>query len=226
MKRLKLGLRSATVMGVVLLAVVASAAFVGTRTLRDGDQVAADESDSEQVRALLDEDQRLTRFDGEINGIRLGPDVDDRAIVVCAGEAALVEFSEVRGDSLDVEPPYLPEGAVRKHELIASCDGEIISAEATYFLEASNHHPYGARILIYRYKGEPAFRADYPVARVSDESTLARPAILVRPVADDGLGNSAIFLRDDHGLTTIRAAGITAAELLRIAESLYMERSQ
>lgn len=52
--------------------------------------------------------------------------------------------------------------------------------------------------------------------------TLAgRPGIEVVPVLPDGLGSSAIILREDWGLTIVRAEGFTSDALREIVLSLY-----
>lgn len=69
--------------------------------------------------------------------------------------------------------------------------------------------------------GEPAIQLDVPAERARTGFVDGRTALIVRPISQDGFGDSAIVILEATRITRITADGITEEELLRIAEGLY-----
>ncbi len=74
---------------------------------------------------------------------------------------------------------------------------------------------------MYRFKGEPRFRADYPLSRVAGADVDGRPAIEVAPITGSGVGDAALLIREPWGLTTVRTTGFTSAEVRAFIDTLY-----
>lgn len=126
------------------------------------------------------------------------------------------------GTRLGIAPTHLPQGAtlVSRHATI--CGGELISAEAFYGVPADLAVPvWGGPLQVFRFRGGAAFRATIPADRLTEGTILGRPAAIQMPLTDDGFGPSAIIVRDETGLTVIRADGLRLDELKRVAEGLY-----
>jgi hypothetical protein len=173
-------------------------------------------------------DEAKPRFDGTVNGIRLGPNVESGDEGgPCAGvnpsspNTGPISEAETVGSPLEI---YLPFNTITDQSLFhaGTCTGVISSVEKgfTIFADPATGR-FGGPLSIYRFRGDPAFIIDAPADRVNPGSIGGRSAVLVRPLTDSGFGESAVYVKESFGLTVLRASGIPLGELVRIAESLY-----
>lgn len=189
----------------------------------------------------FNEDAQKPRFNQEINGIVVGPSApapDYSAL--CAGPDVQLRYlpaGSVIGSELDFEPGYLPEGvqalpspaavAVRK------CGGTVVTVLKEYDVPAkySDQHTgvllwSGGGFSIVRERSTiRAFPLSGAAERMGPISIAGRPAVLMRPVmpggVDIGMGNAAIVIAEDFGLTAIQGSGLPLDEFIKIAEGLY-----
>ena len=61
---------------------------------------------------------------------------------------------------------------------------------------------------------------DASAGRVSAATVGGKPAVLVAPIAPDGLGPSAVIMAEDFGITIVSADGLPLEETMKIAEGL------
>jgi hypothetical protein len=160
-----------------------------------------------------------------INGITVGPNVELRG-GPCDGTPGpgdgQVDLDSTRGSDLQIEPKYLPAGTLFDFGNAGTCDGVLTTVEKSYSVPGNpSTDRFGGRLIIFRFRGDPAFPLSDADERVSAGMVAGRPAVVARPVTDSGFGGSAIVIREADGLTVIRANGLTLSELLKIAEGLY-----
>jgi hypothetical protein len=168
-------------------------------------------------------------FDGEINGIRIGPNVEGgdafcESIGAAAQEdRAPVPFDESVGTPLSITPTYLPEGAEPLSSSATQCGGVVNYAEIEYWVPPDLSIPrWGGWIRVHRWRGDPLLGLAGPAADRAEASEVAgRPAVLFHPITEEGYGTSAIVIREDFGLTFLLADGVSMADLVTVAEGLY-----
>lgn len=170
--------------------------------------------------AYLEEERRAPVFDGELNGIRIGPSV------VPSGPCRLGESREVAGDAatgtaVEIRPAYLPPQTSEVGSSASVCAGQTAVAVREYVLAP---HPEGApsggRVTIVRRLGSHEVPLQQAATRASAATVLGRPAVAFRPLTPEGWGPSALVIAEPWGTTTLQATGLPAAELERIAEGL------
>ena len=169
-------------------------------------------------------DDTLPRFDGELNGIRLGPAVThDPVLQICEVSPPIwATQDELTNSAMNPLPPDIPATARVGEVSGASCGGIIVAAEAFVSFEPGGPAtPFGGHIQFFRFLGDPQFPGDFPDARTGATEIAGRVGIQIVPITAGGAGQSAIFLREEWGLTTLRATGIPAALLEELARSLY-----
>ncbi len=189
----------------------------------------------------FNEDARKPRFDQEINGILVGPTAAGPDYSgLCAGpdvELRYLPAGSVVGTELDFEPGYLPEGvqalpspaavAVRK------CGGTVVSV-LKYYHVPSKYSEQHEGVLLWSGGGFSIWRMlstirAFPLSgaaeRMEPISIEGRPTVLMRPVmpadVDVGVGDAAIVIAEDFGLTAIQGSGLPLDEFIKIAEGLY-----
>jgi hypothetical protein len=189
----------------------------------------------------FNEDYGKPRFDQEINGILVGPTAPEPDYNgLCGGpdvELRYLPAGSVVGGDLDFEPGYLPEGvqplpspaavAVRR------CSGTIVTVLKEYNVPAkySDEHEgvllwSGGGFSIMRERSSiRAFPLFGAAERMGPITIAGRPAVLMRPVmpagVDIGMGDGAIVIAEDFGLTVIQGSGLPVDEFIKIAEGLY-----
>ncbi|MGE3960127.1 MAG: hypothetical protein AB7F65_00425 [Dehalococcoidia bacterium] len=212
-------------------------AFVGTflltRELIDGGgSVTAQSAPSDREPMwYMDEqkaDDSLERFDGEMQGIRIAPDLDvSSAVVPCPAGYEQEPSGAPSDNALTPFPPILPPGTELVESIGVSCGADFVSTEASYSVPSDRAMlRLGGGLQVYRFRGEPLARLDAPISRLAEGQVAGYPAVVLRPITDDGYGLSAVIVREDWGLTVVRATGLTENELLRIVESMYQGAAQ
>jgi hypothetical protein len=188
----------------------------------------------------FNEDYQKPRFDQEINGILVGPtapEPDDGGL--CAGVTPQwVTPERAAGTVVDVNPAYLPEGVGLSGppELaieVVECSGTAISVIKYYDVPAkySDQHEgvllwSGGGFSIWRMLSTTdAFPLFGAAERMGPITVAGRPAVLMRPVTpadvDVGVGDGAIVIAEDFGLTVIQGGALPLDEFIKIAEGLY-----
>jgi hypothetical protein len=176
---------------------------------------------------LLEREAQKPPIDESLAGVRVGPQRVPKvgscdAVGPTSPRTGPVSESQTKGSPLEVSPTYLPSGTEKLWILAGECGGVLASVEVQYFVPADvPAGRFGGHLNIYRFRGEPEFTLTHSAERVSVGEVKGRPAVLASPITDDGFGDSAVIVREDFGLTVIRASGITMDEVLKIAEGLY-----
>jgi len=178
------------------------------------------------------------RYNQEIAGIMVGPDIDRRLCPepVLADEITKAETS---GTPVEVEPDYLPEGAQEDKggADFGACEGEpalatrryqvapdeeqmrrVAAGELTFF-EAQ----HGSGITVHRRLSVlPRFMLNLPSERMRAGEVNGLPAVLVEPMFIEGYGHSAVIVWDEGTsvLTAVQATDLTLEETIRIAQGV------
>lgn len=215
---------------VSLAAIAVAAGFILARQGSSELPVAANPEEREPgwFLPLLREDREKPRLDGVISGIRIGPAIVHDWSKVCQGlRGRYVDEEEVRGTPLDITVRYLPQGTVKEGALATKCgpgEGSLIVFEMEFSVPGDKAiGRFGGRLEISRslVAETPATNLNLPAERARPITVSGHRAVLIGPITDDGFGPSAVVINEPGRLTRIVADGITAEELLRIAEGLY-----
>jgi hypothetical protein len=225
---------------VLALVVCATSLLTACGLAGDGSEPTAEpKSVPADWERYFNEDARKPRFDQEINGILVGPtapEPDDGAL--CAGVTPQWVTPEgAAGTALDVNPAYLPDGVQLSPSAAAvevvECSGTAISVIKYYDVPAkySDDHEgvllwSGAGFSIWRMLStRHAFPLDGAAERMGPITIAGRAGVLMRPVmpadVDVGVGDGAIVIAEDFGLTVIQGGGLPLDEFIKIAEGLY-----
>ena len=168
-------------------------------------------------------------FAGWVNGIYIYPDasnapagfVPDKTAApdpVCPGQSVrVVSEDELKasGSYIDI-PAWMPPETVEQEAISGGACGTKIVVVSRQFQIGS----YGALIGLLFYPG--ARSASFPAVaqQVHAITVNGRRAVAIKPLTDDGAGNSAIFILTDKGLLQVGAYGVRFADLRRVAESI------
>lgn len=170
-------------------------------------------------------------FSGVINGIEVVPVMAQRpSHSYCpSGVASNASYSVTIGTTWEINPSYLPAGAVESNPgyvpdsladdfvPVTLCNGQI----ARSFRQYLNEGPDGdwVEFSIAR-SASRAIAIDASEGRLASVTVAATPAVYIAPAADDDLGEAYIIVREPFGQTVIRGLGLDRDELQRIAEGL------
>lgn len=222
------------------LLVCATAAFLGGRVVNGLRQAEAQTTNEPTVfpqpadgqestpvagepwyKPYLDEERRAPVFDGELNGLRIGPSVNPSAPCRPAEvRAASADVSE--GTPLEISPQNLPPNSTLYESASSICDQQVVVAYREYSIaQDPDGAKFGGRLLIVRRLGDQDVPLQQAATRASATTVLDRPAVAFRPLTPEGWGPSALAIAEPWGTTTLQATGLSEGELHRIAEGLY-----
>jgi len=211
---------------VLVLTAAGTGAFVALRPGGGGEEAAAGprrELKPFWYVPIVEEELRRPRADLVVNGIHVGPNSGRRG-GPCAvhGNPVYVGPEEVAGSELDISPSYLPPGTKFLEMEAVACGGQLSTVVSRYWVEPDPvSMRFGGNLRFVRYRGEHYAELYVAADRVEAGTVKGRPAVFVRPLTDDGFGESFVIVAEDFGITFIEGNGITFDELLRVAESLY-----
>lgn len=169
----------------------------------------------------LEEEARASRFDDDLNGIRIGPSVTPQS--PCApGEARAVSEEAAVGTPLEIQPAYLPPGSIPIGSDASMCRDQVIGTVREYTIPAASPASrFGGHLLVVRSAGSHEVSLNEAADRASAVTIAGRPAVAFRPLTPEGWGPSALVVAEPWGITRLQATGLPAHELQRIAEGLY-----
>lgn len=102
---------------------------------------------------ILDADDDLARFDGTLNGIHLGPDIDrlgDRGSPCDTAPGGPISLEEAAQSELNVIPSSLPESAELGEWHAVRCGGLVAAVDVSYFVPADLERGFrGGMLLVY-----------------------------------------------------------------------------
>lgn len=233
---------------ILALVVCAASLLIACGLTGDGSEPTAEpKSLPADWDRYFNEDAQKPRFNQEINGILVGPggpgefgagvepttDVCDRA----GAEPQQAPRERATGTALDVNPAYLPEGVQPSPSATAvelmECGGTVISVAKYYHVppKYSDQHEgvllwSGGEFSIWRMLStRHAFPLSGAAERMGPMTIAGRAGVLMRPVmpadVDVGVGDMAIVIAEDFGLTVIQGSGLPVDEFIKIAEGLY-----
>jgi hypothetical protein len=212
--------RLAAIVALLAISIALAACFAS-----QGDEPPEGVSDIRLERdQLTREEAAKPRFEGVVNGIRLyslsaAPDVQrkDACSDAKPEEAEELTLSDVAGTSMEIIPTYLPAGAeeVEPMEPPVACKGIVVSVQRWWIIRGK-----GDFFITHR-QGEQAIQIDTSADRVSAATVGGKPAVVVAPLAPDGLGPSAVIVAEDFGLTYVVGLDLPLEETMKIAEGLY-----
>ena len=235
---------------VVAALAIGASVFFGVRTLAGDDSGAQAELKPGWWASYFNEDAQKARFNQEINGILVGPGTDGEFGTGVEPELDLCDEMGVKpqpaaaeravGTVLDVNPVYLPEGVRLSPSATAvevmECGGTVISVAKYYHVPGKFDEKdtsglplwSGGDFSIWRLLStRHAFPLSGAAERIGPISIKGRPGVLMRPVmpadVDIGMGDAAIVIAEDFGLTVIQGTGLPLNEFIKIAEGLYPE---
>jgi hypothetical protein len=227
---------------VLALAVGAASLLMACGLAADGPEPTAEpKSLPADWDRYFNEDARKPRFDQHINGILVGPTAAGPDYSGLCTEVGVtpqwVDPERAAGAVVDVNPAYLPDGVQLSPSAAAvevmECDGTIVSVLKEYHVPAKYSAPdvgvllwSGGGFSIWRMLSTVrAFPLSGAAERMEPISIKGRPAVLMRPVmpgdVDIGMGDMAIVIAEDFGLTAIQGDGLPLEEFIKIAEGLY-----
>jgi hypothetical protein len=180
------------------------------------------------------------RFDQVINGIAVGPTVDDPGVRDCSpGEAVSVtDFATAQGSPLRIVPSYLPNSVIEGRHEASSCRGKVVNHVVEYEIPAAagadakiasgqvrwDEIEHGGKLTIFRSLSiGPVYRtSNYAADRWRSATVLGLPAAVAEPILPMGLGRSAIVSWDSKtGVrTVVTGSSRKLDELVRVAEGL------
>ena len=168
-------------------------------------------------------------FAGWVNGIYIYPDasnapagfVPDKtagAGPACPGPSVrVVSEDELKASDYYIDiPAWMPPETVEQEAISGGACGAKIVVVSRQFQVGS----YGAQIGLVLRPGARSAQFPAVAEQVRATTVNGRPAVAITPLADDGSGNSAIFILTDKGLLQVGDYGVRFADLRRVAESL------
>ena len=226
----------------VLALAVGVGSFWGARALVGGGSEATAERDPFWWVAIFNEDAQKPRFNQEINGITVGPDEALAATFCTSKTSQWADPEKAKGTAVDFHPSYLPAGvkvAASEPEVV-ECGSSVFSVLRYYDVpykadpDVSPSNPpewTGGSFSIWRMLSDKhTFFLSGAAERMGPITIAGRAAVLMRPVmpegVDNGLGQMAIVIAEDFGLTAIQGGGLPMDEFIKIAEGLYKEEAQ
>jgi hypothetical protein len=169
----------------------------------------------ERGLAAAESERHLPKFEGELNGFRIydyDPSVEDGSEVKiwCAG-GDIVAFAEDKRLTFD----YLPPGTHALNPQTASvCEDGSVQQVSQGFVTFNASFDVGYQA------GERAFQADASAARVTTNTIAGRPAVIIRPLTEEGFGQTWIVTTTEHGFLGVHARDLPLNEVIRIAEGV------
>lgn len=172
------------------------------------------------------------RFIGQIGAIPVSPteeEVDACGDLRGPGARAAgttLEDAASREPGLDPRPHELPAGTALvpgEGAYGIDCEGEIVFTATAFEFGVSADSSYGGWLNVFRQRGAATARLDVAADRVSKVVVGSRPALLVEPLSKDGFGSSYVVIDEPWGMTYIESFGLTAEQLLAVADSLPSE---
>ncbi|MGZ4240389.1 MAG: hypothetical protein ACXVQ7_02105 [Actinomycetota bacterium] len=161
-----------------------------------------------------------------MNGIYIYPDVNapagfvpDKAVgedPTCPRTERIVSEHELRtsGYYIDI-PAWMPDGAVEREGIYAgACGTKIVVVSRQFELL------HGQLIGLVLRPGARTASFDAVVQQIQAITVNGRPAVAVKPLTEDGSGNTAIFILTDRGLLQVGAFDVRFTDLRRVAESI------
>lgn len=167
------------------------------------------------------DDHAKPHFEGFVNGVYLwsqnrpnDPALGQRPCPLA--DARAIPENEQPGHELYIPvPSYLPPGAfeIAPPQMLLCPDGRVTHVGRSFELR-----PYGGEIGVIRIVGTTAAEiGELSKDRISAGAVNGKQAAFVKPVTDEGFGNSWIFVRESFGLTGFSGGDLPLEELLRVA---------
>ena len=168
----------------------------------------------------LEEERKAPVFDGELNGLRIGPSVNPRGLCT-PGEVRHAPMDVAVGTPMEIQPQYLPPESNQYESVTSVCGDRVIGVFREYAIAPDSARFGGGRVSIARRTGGHEVPLQQAASRASAVSIMGRPAVAFRPLTPEGWGSSALVIAEPWGTTTLQAFGLPAEELQKIAEGLY-----
>lgn len=129
----------------------------------------------------------------------------------------------VAGTRLEIAPRQLPAGTTLTSASATECRGVLIGAASVHVLEpASAGARRGGSLTIGRLvESSRVLGTGSPLDRAREVTVAGRRAALVPPEVTGGDGLVSLAIAEEWGVTTLVSTGLTEAQLLALAESLY-----
>jgi hypothetical protein len=204
-----------------------------------------DTSTPDWDRQYWEEWRAKPRYDRVVNGIAVGPTVDDRmSSSVCGPDAPPTdaELSDARGTPLEISPRYLPAGAeVANPEPAVSvrCGDQIAVAGLTVGIRSAPDAeeriakgeswfvvPHGGSIIVHKWRlrpgAVPEVQSFAPAEHWFEMTIGGLPAAVNRPIFDAGLGFADAVVWDERlgVLTVVHSFNVSLAELVKFTEGV------
>ena len=173
-----------------------------------------------------------TPFSLEINGVVVGPDVQNGEPEACETEQArFVDIETAAGTTMDVAPGYLPDGVTFLQSVATACGDIVVYTEreyhAPYVASDTQNYPSqaGGTITIRRsMRPNDRLQVSAPPERIKSATINGREAVVVSPRAlgggDVGFFDGIIAIIEPDGFTVVQGKGLPWGEILKIAENL------
>lgn len=170
------------------------------------------EAVAERGLAVAEAEKDKPKFQGMVNGFRL-----------YSFERAFEDPSVEKNSCVAVEFPltdelkfnYLPPGTfARSPQFAGKC-----SDGSTAFVMQSFVTKHGTFDISYQ-PGERAFGHDASAERVSATTVAGRPGVIIRPLVEEGFGQSWVAFATGNGFIVVDARNLPLSETLKIAEGV------
>lgn len=170
-------------------------------------------------------------FDGIVNGIKIVPvGKEGPSDLFCTGDKARnAPYAAAVGTIWEIEPTYLPQGAVEDHPgyiphpkdddfvPVTLCDGEIARSFRQYVYKGSDGAWVELSISKLRTR---SMVIDANAARIQPRTIAGKPAVVIAPAPGDDLLGSYVIIAEEFGQTRVWGLGVTPDDLLQVAEEL------
>lgn len=188
------------------------------------------------------EDETKPHYDQEINGIVIGPTVENAGHCPVDEWAAL---SRAEGSTVEINPHALPPGASTDEEDLtgnwtALCNGDAVAAEAVYTAEPNEadmerveageirffeaRHGFRIRVVRELEASRPPTHqiGGIPAERFEAATVAGLPAVIGRPLFEEGWGSGVVAVWDAETsvLTVVEASMLTVEEMVAVVEGV------
>ena len=172
----------------------------------------------ERGMAALNAEKGKPQFEGTVNGIRLWSSehgyTDGSVKVVCGGG----DYAEWRLVEKLVFT-YLPPGTAAEgpQQEVLCADGSVAGA-GQHFVVTD-----GPTFRIWYESGERAFANEATAKGVQAATVQGRPAVIVRPLTEEGFGRTWVVFATKNGMIQVDAIDMPLDQALKIAEGVRCE---
>ncbi|HXF52171.1 MAG TPA: hypothetical protein VNM43_10865 [Dehalococcoidia bacterium] len=170
-------------------------------------------------------------FEGVVNGIEIVPVAKEGpSDGYCTGDrASNAPYAVTVGTVWEIEPAYLPAGAIEDHPgyvpdpreddfvPVTLCDGEIARSFRQYRYHGTDSAWIELSIAKLRTR---SMVIDTDATRIQSRTIAGKPAVVIAPAPRDDLLETYLIIAEEFGQTRVYGLGLPLDELVKVAAAL------